>query len=116
MRVQDYTEDYAVFKFYVPSYGIQSRPIPIKLSLIQEYGWRWAMMEALDSYIAYGLRPSGEQHDSHWKLWVDGRMTHKIRVRKLSKKQASRMRKRLAPVEEKEEVGWKRRYKRKRRR
>ena len=108
-------QNYVVFKFYVPDYAIQSRPIPIKASEVNKYGWKHALWKARDIFLSIGLKPMGEIHDSHERLWQDGRVTYKPKIRRLTAKQVSTMKGRLEPAEERK-VGWKRRYKRKRRR
>ena len=110
-------EDYIVFKFYVPEYGIQSRPIPIKARKIDEYGWRWGVMKALDVYMAYGLKPIGEIHPAHVGLWEDGRMTYRPKLKRLPPEQVSDMIHGISPkkrpkARKKTKVGWKRRYRR----
>jgi len=108
---------YIVFKFYVPEYGIQSRPIPIKASKIDKYGWKWAVRQARNVFLAYGLKPIGEIHPAHVGLWEDGRMTYKPKLRKLTPEQVSEMIHGIAPPRKKltvrkKPVGWKRRYRR----
>ena len=113
-------QDYIVIKFYVPEYGIQSRPIPIKASKIDKYGWKWAVRQARDVFLAYGLKPIGEIHRSHAGLWQDGRMTYKPKLRKLTPEQVSEMIGGISPprkkpkVRKKPKIGWKRRYRRRR--
>ena len=108
------SEDYIVFKFYVPEYGIQSRPIPIKASKIDKYGWKWAVRQARDVFLAYGLRPIGKIHHSHAGLWQDGRMTYAPKLRKLTPRQASEMIGGISPPQKRKKIGWKRRYRRRR--
>ena len=107
-------QNYAVFKFYIPDYDIQSDPIPIEASKVNKYGWKWALWHARDIFLTQGLQPTGEIHESHERLDRDGRLTYEAKIRKLSKKQASRMRGRLEPVGERRKVGWKRRNRRRR--
>ena len=113
-------QSYIVFKFYVPEYGIQSRPIPIKASEIDKYGWRWGVMKAIDVFMAYGLQPIGKIHRTHARLWQDGRMTYMPKFKKMTPEQVSEMIHGIAPprkrvkVRKKPKVGWKRRYRRRR--
>ena len=104
--------NYVVFKFYVPDYAIQSRPIPIKASVVNRYGWKCALWKARDIFLSLGLKPTGEVHESHERLWQDGRITYKPKIRRLSPKQVARMK----GKEPRKKVGWERKYKKKRRR
>ena len=106
--------NYVVFKFYIPEYGIQGRPIPIRASEIDRYGWKWAVRQARDVFLAYGLRPSGEIHHRHAELWQDGRITYLPKLRRLTSRQASRMYGAISPPRKRLKVGWKRRYRRRR--
>lgn len=110
---------FVVFKFYVPDYGLQSRPIPIKASYVNRHGWRHALLKARDTFLTYGLRPLGDIHESHERLWTDGRITYKPRIRQLTPEQVARMKGRARPKTKgarPKGVGWKRRFQRRERR
>ena len=105
---------YIVFKFYVPEYGIQSRPIPIKASKIDKYGWKWAVRQARDVFLAYGLKPIGKIHPTHGRLWQDGRITYKPKLKEMTSEQVSEMIGGISPPRKRKKIGWKRRYRRRR--
>jgi hypothetical protein len=98
-------DNYVVFKFYIPDYYIQSRPIPIRASLVKKKGLPWALNKAKDTFLIYGLKPIGEVTPKQESLWEDGMITYDTRVKKLSAKQIEAMK--YTKVEKKK-VGWKR--------
>ena len=102
---------YVIFKFYIPDYAIQSRPIPISIDLIKRRGWGWAVMRAAKIFLSRGLRPIGTIHDSHLELWEDGRITFSTKLKKLTTKQASWMRSQIGGKQARK-IGWERRYRR----
>ena len=104
--------DYFVFKFYVPDYGIQSHQIPVRADLVYKIGWRQSLSHAKDIFLSDGLKPIGMIHDGHLGLWEDGRITYKPTFRKLTREQASKMRRRVKGRQPKEKTGWKRSYRR----
>jgi len=100
-------DNYVVFKFYIPDYHIQGRPIPIRASDVKRKGWRWALNKAKDTFLIYGLKPIGEVTPKQEALWEDGMITYDVRNRKLSAKQTKFMRDILSGRKNKR-VGWKR--------
>jgi hypothetical protein len=102
--------DYLVLKFYIPEYGIQSQPIAIPASEVREKGIKWAIREARNRFLR-NLRHKwqGETiHRTHMKLWKDGRVTFRARLRKLTSEQLSGMRSVGTPRLAHAKVGWER--------
>jgi len=106
-------KSYLLFKFYIPEYDFQSAPIPIDREEAIKRGYGWALREAQRRFLKDGIKPIGKIHPSHKILLEDGRITHDVRARRLSEKQANLMRKNLGGKlarERKvtEKIGWER--------
>jgi hypothetical protein len=76
-------EDYLVFHFYLPEYDMQSTPIVVPFKYYTKYGLREAILRARDDFLS-NLRGSTEAiNPKHLRLWEDGRIQYKLRLRRL---------------------------------
>lgn len=110
------TGEYLVLKFYIPDYGIQSRPIPISMREIRargDEGVAWAVRCARNIFLRR-LQHKGQGetiHPSHLKLAKDGKITYTAKLRELGANQLAVLGSvahiTSRPVPRK--VGWKRR-------
>lgn len=81
-------EDYLVFHFYLPEYDMQSSPIAVPYKYFTKYGLREAILRARDDFLS-NLRGSTEAiNPKHLRLWRDGRIQYKTRLRRLSSRVA----------------------------
>jgi hypothetical protein len=114
--------DYVIFKFYISSYGMQSPPIVIPASEVEENGWRWGLQHARAIFLRDYLRHKGQGetiHPSHQRLWRDGKITYEAKLKSLAPEQLSALRGLGMPrtrmtkkihASSRRKVGWKRRY------
>jgi hypothetical protein len=74
-EVEDYEElvNVLVFKFYMPDYEFQSKPIAVETK--EGMTMRQALNQAKLDFLKYGLRPLGRMHRSHAGMMKDGRIT-----------------------------------------
>ena len=82
---------YLIFKFYIPEYDVQGRPILIPAEEVyrRDGDLTWAVRRARDIFLrSLQHRGRGETiHPSHRKLWEDDRITWDVKLRKLNSDQ-----------------------------
>jgi len=74
-EIEDYEEliNVLVFKFYMPEYDFQSKPIAVEIK--EGITIREALNQAKLDFLKYGVRPLGRIHRSHVEMLKDGRIT-----------------------------------------
>jgi RNA polymerase-interacting CarD/CdnL/TRCF family regulator len=91
-----------VFKFYIADYGMQSKPFIVPLSNVRDQPMREVAQKAKLDFLMHGLKhPEGGPSRKQLRLLRDGRLTHTVRLARMTRSQ-------IGNVLERSEKKWKR--------